>query len=223
MRAWPTGSGQGRSEGVARPLDLGGRAIAELGLPPAVEAALRDVIGGLGADYREAFVTMVQAINRQAAALERIQTTLNVLVSKVAPELSDQALPALGVAPEGTRPDLASAIIVSDPIATGYVLSQEALARALGIKQTDLSILERAFKLRDDGKCAIVVRRGVRRGKPQDTVNFHPRAIERFRELVATAQPSTLDGNQRSALERIRKAFANSPVEADAGRTSEKR
>jgi hypothetical protein len=193
---------------VPRPEDdLGARNIAELGLSPEVEAALRDVIAALGEDYRDAFVAMVQAINRQASALDRIQATLNILVSKVAPELNDQVPAAVSVAPEGTRPDLASALVVPDPIGAGYVLSQEALAKAVGVSGADVSVLVRAFKLRDDGKCAVVVRKGGH----QTMVNFHPRAIARFRELVlAPVHHPGLDRNQRSALQRAKAALAAS-------------
>jgi hypothetical protein len=189
---------------VAKPADFSAKSISELGLSPEVEDALRDVVASLGEDYRDAFVEMAQAINRQASALDRIQATLNVLVSKVIPEHDDRIPAAVSVAPQGTRADLAHAIIVADPIGAGYTLSQEALARALGITQTDVSILERALKLREDGSCAVVVRKGLH----HDTVNFNARAIARFRELVANAQESSLNGNQKSALKRTRAAFA---------------
>ncbi|HEX3770486.1 MAG TPA: hypothetical protein VHV30_06470 [Polyangiaceae bacterium] len=184
--------------------DLSLKSIAELGLTPEVEEALRDVIAELANDYRESSVAMAQALSRQASALDRIQNTLAILVTKIAPELNDQIPAAISVALDGEQPDLASAVVVADPIGAGFSLSQDAVAKALGVTQTDFSVLDRAFKLRDDGNCAVVVRKGPQR----NTVNYHRRAIERFRELVAGAQPSSLTAEQKSALRRVKRDFA---------------
>ena len=47
--------------------------------------------------------------------------------------VSDDVPVALGVAPAGvTLPDLASAIVVADPIGSGFTMSQDALAKAIG-------------------------------------------------------------------------------------------
>jgi len=184
---------------VAKVEDLGGKSIGELGLSPEVANALRDVVAELGDNYRDAFVAMVQAINRQASALERIQNTLGILIEKLAPELTDRLPAAITVAQPGTQPDLASAIIVADPIGTGFTLSQEALAQALGIPATAVSVLARALGLRKED-CAVVVRRGGR----SETVNYHARAVARFRELVEAADQAKLNPEQRSALKRVR-------------------
>lgn len=80
-------------------------------------------------------------------------------------------------------------------------MSQAEIAKALGISQADASVLLRAFALNKDERCSVVVRHGdnQRRG----VVNYHPRTIDRFRELAATP-PSGLDANQKAALKRVR-------------------
>ena len=159
----------------------------------AVQAEISDA-------YRDAFIEVASALREQASALNRIQATLQLLVSAVKPELAAQIPPAIRIAAEGEDPDLASALVVADPIATGYTLGQVHLAQALGINQADVSILVRAFKLKDEPDCAVVVRKGAK----QTMVNYHRRAIKRFRELVAKP-PAGLTKQQSGALERARK------------------
>ena len=77
---------------------------------------------------------MVATMKEQASALDRIQETLRVLVQAVNPSLSAQVPPAVRVASDGENPDLASAVVVADPIGQGYVLSQAKLALALDVR-----------------------------------------------------------------------------------------
>lgn len=79
-------------------------------------------------------------------------------------------------------------------------LVQANLAEALGISPADVSILVRAFKLTEDGDCAVTVRKGPK----SSIVNFHPRALARFRELVA-APPDRLTGGEKKSLDRVRR------------------
>lgn len=81
---------------------------------------------------------MVEAMNRQASAIDRIQTTLELLVRNTRPDLAGQIPPVIGIAQAGEEPDLATAVVVADPIAKGYTMSQASLARAVGISQTDV-------------------------------------------------------------------------------------
>lgn len=176
---------------------------AGLNLDPKVEDALRDVEDELRAQYSDAFLALTSAINEQASALNRIQATLELLVRAIQPTLASQLPglpPAIRVAADGEAPDLASAIVVADPVGAGYVLSQQALAETLGVSQPDVSILVKPFKLADDGECAIV----VRKGKQRDMVNYHRRAIARFRELVASP-PSGMSKAELAALDRVRR------------------
>lgn len=179
-------------------VNLATYAIDRLGLSPEVKAALVAIQADVTAAYQKNFVEMVETIRRQASALERLQTTLTLLVEKLAPEIKDQIPVALRVAEDGEQPDITSRVVVADPIATGYTMTQADLASALGLTQPDVSVFVRAFKLTDDGECAVVVRKGSK----QATVNYHPRAIERFRVLV-TSPPAKLSEEQKKILERV--------------------
>lgn len=83
------------------------------------------------------------------------------------------------------------------------MLTQAALARALGVPPADVSILCKAFKLAEDDQCAVI----VRKGKRYDVVSYHPRAVTRFRQLVAHP-PGHLNAEQKSALNRVLRRLA---------------
>jgi hypothetical protein len=147
---------------------------------------------------------MVQAIRQQASVLERIQTTLTILVKHLAPKLEGQLPAAVRVAGHGESPDLATALIIADPVGAGFTMSQAEIAKALGISQADASVLLRAFGLNKDEQCSVVVRPGD--NQKRAVVNYHPRTIDRFREMVASP-PTTLDANQKAAVRRMRARF----------------
>jgi hypothetical protein len=180
------------------PVSLATRAIEGLDLDPDVRRALLALQAEVTAAYQKNFVSMVETMKRQASALERLQMTLALLVEKIAPEIKDRVPATLRVASADESPDLASAIVLADPIAAGYTLTQANLAEALGLQQPDVSVLVRAFGINDEEECAVTVRRGK---SGQNTTNYHPRAIQRFRELVAHP-PSSLTAAQASALKR---------------------
>jgi hypothetical protein len=182
-------------------VNLATYAIDRLGLSPEVRTALMAIQADVTAAYQKNFVDMVEAIRRQASALERLQTTLNLLVEKMAPEIKDRIPVALRLAKDGETPDVTSAVVVADPIATGYTMTQADLAAALGLSQPDVSVFVRAFKLNEDGECAVVVRKGSER-RNQQTVNFHPRAIEKFRALVKSP-PTKLTEEQQKIWKRV--------------------
>jgi hypothetical protein len=184
------------------PTDIAIKAIDTLAVSDEVKSALKDIQAEVADAYREGFVEMVQAIRQQASALERIHSTLAVLVKHLAPQLEGQLPPAIRIAKDGEAADLASAVVVADPIGAGYTLSQGNVAKALGISTPDASVLLRAFKLPEDGRCAVVVRQGSDKSKL--FVNYHPRVLDRFREL-AENPPAGLSGSQKSALARVRK------------------
>jgi len=181
------------------PEDLGAAGAKRLGLSPEVVKKLTEIQAEVSGAYRDTLIEMVQAVNRQASALERIQRTLEILIEHTAPKLKGQAPAAFRVAADGEQPDIASALVLADPIAAGYTMTQADLARAIGISEPDTSILARAFKLEDDPDCAVVVRGGKQR-----TVNYHPRAARRFRELVAKP-PRNLSQRQERTAERVRR------------------
>ena len=159
-------------------VEFAAKSIDDLGLPPEVSRALKDVQAEIADSYRESFIELLGMVRQQSSALERIQITLGILVEAMRPTLT--AAGAAGhlptpfkLAKEGERPDVASALVVADPISAGYMMSQAELAKAVRLPQTDVSILVRAFKLTDDGDCAVHVRQG---GRGPAMVNYHPRA-----------------------------------------------
>lgn len=181
------------------PEDLGAAGAKRLGLSPEVAKKLTEIQAEVSGAYRDTLIEMMQALNRQASALERIQRTLEILIEHTAPQLKGQAPAAFRVAADGESPDVASALVVADPIAAGYTMTQADLARALGISGPDASILARAFKLEEDPDCAVVVRGGKNK-----TVNYHPRAARRFRELVAKP-PRGISTRAEKTAERVRR------------------
>jgi hypothetical protein len=184
--------------------DISARPIESLNVSPEVRDALKDIQAEVADAYREGFVEMVQAIRQQGSVLDRIHTTLAILVGHLEAKLEGPLPAAIRVASPGENPDLASAVVVADPIGTGYSLSQSDVAKALRISSADVSILFRAFKLQDDGECAVV----VRRGRNYNVTNYHSRVLDRFRALVATP-PSGLNRTQKYAVERVRRALVS--------------
>lgn len=190
------------------PTDISFKSIDKLPVDDEVKGALKDIQVEVSEAYREGFVEMVQAIRQQASVLERIQTTLGILVKHLAPRLEGQFPAAVRVAGHGEKPDLASAVVVADPIGAGFTMSQSDIARALKITQADASVLLRAFKLNKDDTCAVVVRPGG--DKRREVVNYHPSTLDRFREFV-TRSPGGLDAAQKSSLARVRSKMGIGP------------
>lgn len=173
--------------------------ISKLKLSEPVRASLVGIQEELAEAYRDRFIEMTTALTLQASALDRIQETLRLLVGHLAPQLTGHVPAVVRIAQPDEKPDLASAMVVADPIGAGYMLSQADLAKALALKGPEVSVLVRAFKLSEDGRCAVTVRKGSRAA----IVNFHPRAIDRFLELVKNP-PDGLTDPQKAALKRVR-------------------
>lgn len=192
------------------PTPLAGKAIEKLGLSPTVQRALLEIQANLTSQYQRSFVEMTEAIQRQASALERLQQTLNILIGRIEPKLVGQLPAAVRVADGDEDADLATAVVVADPIGAGYTMTQTDLAKALNLSQADVSALVKAFKLSEDGECAVV----VRRGKTRDIVNYHARAIRRFKQLVANP-PRGLKGDAKTALNRVRETLILSEPDSD--------
>jgi hypothetical protein len=68
----------------------------------------------------------------------------------------------------------------------------------LAIPASYVSTLVRAFKLDEDPHYALTVRPGAKR-----LVNYHPRAIDRFRELVR-CPPASLAPRAHRTLDQVR-------------------
>ncbi len=183
-----------------------GKAIDGLHLSPPVASALKDIQAEVADAYRDRFIEMMDVLRQQTSTLARIQETLHVLVQAVRPELAGTVPAAVRVARDGEGADLASTLVVADPIGAGYTLSQVDLAKALGLPNaTDVSILVRAFKLDENGDCAVIVRRGVR----NKIVNYHPRAVDTLRKWIeCPPEGLALTPEQQGAVKRIKKKLA---------------
>lgn len=189
------------------PTDLHAERFKKLKLSGPVQAALSAIHAELAEAYRDSFVNMIHAIEEQASALRRIQETLAILVQHVAPTIAAQAPVAFRIAADGEEPDLTAALVVADPIGQGFTLSQTTLAQTLGVSVADLGVAIKALKLNADPECAVV----VRTGKRSQIVNYHRRAIDKFRAAVMAAHPSSFDGNNRSAIRRLQAKLGSSP------------
>lgn len=183
-------------------IDLPSRAIERLNLSPEVRQALIEIQAEVTAAYRKTLVNVTDALAKQASALDRLQATLQLMIENFAPEIREKAPLALRLAQADETADFTAAVVMTDPMAAGYTLTQAKLSEMLQLPQADVSVLARAFKLADDGQCAVVVRSGSTR-----MVNYHPRAIDKFRELVTTPPPQ-LTADQKSALARVKKRLA---------------
>ncbi|MGH7269159.1 MAG: hypothetical protein ACREJ3_01910 [Polyangiaceae bacterium] len=192
--------------GAATVTIAAGKSVDDLRLSVPVASVLKDIQAEIAEAYRDRFIEMMDVLRQQTSALDRIQKTIHVLVQAVRPELAGTVPAAVRVARDGESPDLASSIVVADPIGAGYTLSQVDLAKALGLPNaTDISVLVRAFKLGDNGECAVTVRRGAR----NKIVNYHPRAVDTLRKWIDKPPGNlALTPEQLGAVKRIRKKLA---------------
>lgn len=181
--------------------DVSVKAVDDLRLSPHVAEALRSVQTEVLAAYRDRFIEMTEALRQQASALNRIQETLRVLVEHIEPTLVGQLPIAIRVAGPGERPDLASSVVIADPIGMGFTMSQVDVAKGMGLGAADVSVLVRAFELDEQEDVAVVVRRGRR----NTIVNYHPSVMQRLTDLVAASPPAHATAEQKAAIKRVRK------------------
>ncbi|MCU1350246.1 MAG: hypothetical protein JWO56_3276 [Acidobacteria bacterium] len=196
------GSSKPASKVAPKVVSAASKSIDDLPLSPGVAKALRGIQAEIGDVYRERFIEMIDVLRQQTSTLARIQETLHILVQAVAPTLSGPVPVAVRVAADGENPDLASTLIVADPIGAGYTFSQADLSKALGLpNSSDVGVLVRAFKL-DESDCAVTVRRGQR----NRIINYHPRAVEALSRLVQSPPANVaLKKNEIGALKRVQR------------------
>jgi hypothetical protein len=154
-------------------------------------------------DTPRAIARLERALRQHAEALEQIRKTLRLLVTHLTPEVMEEAEGG-AQAPLSTSP-----LVIVDPERAGYTLTQRALAEALGQTPTDVSVLVRAFGIREDPELSVAVRRS---GSKRAIYNYHPRAIGRFHEQVEEP-PESMDPSQRSALRRVRERRREGRIE----------
>jgi hypothetical protein len=171
-----------------------------------VKDTLRALQADVTAAYQRNFVSLVATLQRQASALDRLQTTLQLLVERIAPDLTDRVPVPIRVVEDPRDADLSAPIILADPIGAGYTMTQAKLAAASGLSAPVVSVLVRALGLNDDGECAIAVRKGPEGSAT--TYNYHPRSIARLRQLIEHPPGVKLDRAQQTALARARRALS---------------
>jgi len=184
--------------------DISSKLLEQLDVSPEIKDVLRQIQTEVADAYREGFMQMTKVIEQQASTLNRIQNTLAILVEKLVPTMASHVPPVMRI--DGDSPDLAGALVVADPIGAGFTLSLSALSKAVGIGDADASVLIKGFRLKEEPDCAVVVRSGGS-SSSKELVNYHPRAVARFRDLLFQP-PSDLTQDQRSALKRARKKLA---------------
>ncbi len=195
--------------------NLGAKSLDDLDLSPKVKQALLGIVAEMMAAYQRSFVEMLETMRRQSSALDRLQTTLGILIENVAPDLKNQIPATIRVARSDEEPDLTSTVVVADPIGAGYTMSQADIARALNLPAPDVNVLVKGFKLADDDECAIDVRSGTK----HRIVNYHPKVLLRFKELLANP-PAELNDKLKPTLERVRQRLSAAglmPPISDAG------
>lgn len=166
-------------------------AIRRLNLPKDAEDALTEVHDLIDAAYRDRLAETVEAVTKLTAAVDRMQQTLDLLITNAYPQIRQEVPPVLSIAPPGERPDLATMGAVADPLGLGYTLSQADIARLVDLPQAYVSDLVLAFGLDTDAEFAVVVRQGKRR-----VVNYRRVAVTRLLELIRdeSGQPQTKRG-----------------------------
>ncbi len=185
---------------AAKPTELTGQTAKQLNLSPEVQSALAEIQAELADAYREDFTNLVRAVQEQASALNRIQNTLSLLLQHLPATLAAQAPPVLRVSDSQEHADLASAVVIADPIGQGFTMSLTSLAKAMGVSPSDLGVVVKALKLGSQADYAVV----CRTGKHNAITNYHPKAVEAFRKIIQDTPPSSLSGNDRSALQRLK-------------------
>lgn len=168
-----------------------------------VSDEVRDILAKIASEtsdaYRESFQAMLQSLQDIAEGQKRLLTTLSVLVKAIEPRLGKELPQAIAIAMPGEQPDLATALVITNPEAAGYVLSQGDLAKRVGLSQPDASILVRAFRLDEDPHYAFKTSLGKKM-----VVKYREVAGARLRELIQ-APPQPLTDVAQNCLRRVRK------------------
>ncbi len=159
---------------------------------------LAQIAAEVNAAYRENFESMLHSLQDIAEGQKRLLSTLGVLISAIEPKLGVNLPVAVSIAMPGERPDIASTIVLADPLAAGYALTQGQLAKEVGLSQADVSILARAFRLDADTAYAVRIPQGKR-----TTVWYRPLAGARLKELIA-APPELLSPRAEAIVKRCR-------------------
>jgi hypothetical protein len=167
---------------------------------------LAKIAAEVNAAYRENFEHMLHSLQDIAEGQKRLLSTLAVLIKAIEPKLEADISAAVAIAMPGDRPDIATTIVLADPSAAGYTLTQGELAKQEGLSQADVSILTRAFGMDGDSGYAVKIPQGKK-----NVVKFRPIAGTRLRELIA-APPEPLSEMARSVVNRCRQKLKAPPA-----------
>lgn len=191
-----------------RPVEITAASIAKLDLPDDVKRILAEIAERNADANRAVLLSVTQQLQTVTLRLDRIQSSLAILLEALTPTLKTSAknLPvAFSFAEKGDAPDLARAIVVADPIAQGFTLTQRDVGEALGLDQPTTSVLVRALGLAEEPRFAVTVRRGKK-----TVVNYHRDAIEGLRRRIADP-PSKLPPNAVDVVKRAQRKLLLAP------------
>jgi hypothetical protein len=162
----------------------------------------KDILARIAAEvnaaYRENFDAMMKTLQDLAEGQKRLQASLAILVKAIEPKLAEGLPPAVSIAFRDEAPDVATAVVLANPHAAGYTLTQAELAKQLNTSQADVSVLTRAFGLDADTFFAVRVPHGRRQ-----TVWYRPEASARFLELLANP-PQPVSDIAAATIKRVR-------------------
>lgn len=174
---------------------------------------LTRIAAEVNAAYRENFEAMLKSLQDLAEGQKRLQATLGVLVKAIEPKLEKDLPVAVAIAMPEQAPDVASALVLANPAAAGFTLTQGQLAAATGLAQAEVSVLTRAFRLDEDQLFAVKVPRGK-----QPVVWYRPEAAARLKELIH-APPVPLSDVAQASVLRARKKLAAKEAKTSSGST----
>ena len=173
-----------------------------LGLSEESRDILISLRAAMNQEYQERFLEMSQALNRQAAALERIQGSLAIVIEAMDLDVSKKLPVAFGTVTTAEESDVATVKVAADPIGMGFTLCGEDIARALRIDGGAVSALIQGLKLRDDPALAIAIRQGT--GSQNTLYSYREAVVDRLRECIHSP-PEKLSQNARAAMARARR------------------
>lgn len=190
---------------MSDPVELTAAAIQRLDLPNDVKRLLAQIAERNADANRTALINLTEQLKSMNLRLDRLQSTVSILLDRMAPTLKGNAdkLPvAFTVASSPGDADLAKAVVVADPIAQGFTLTQKDLGERLGLDQPTVSVLVRGLGITNDANLCVA----VRRGRGQEVINYHLNAVDGLKKKIA-APPSSLPRSVLSALRRAQKAL----------------
>lgn len=171
---------------------------SQLKVSDASKEILAAIAVEVNAAYRDNFERMLQSLQDIAEGQKRLLSTLAVLIKAIEPKLEKDLSAAVAIAMPGERPDIATTLVLADPSAAGYTLTQGDLAKSVGLTHAEVSILTRAFRLDEDSAYALKIPHGKK-----NVVKFRATSAARLVELIS-APPMPLSDRAARAVKTAR-------------------